>query len=189
MADAALILGIIGTSTGVIGLGWNGLTYYWGRPHIEVKLVYGAVMGGHGVISDYREHPLPVVVRELKLSLERGAGRITAGINIVNVGRSTFHVAALHFQAVPGPLSGHNAWMGFEGPPTIPEDIPPGGQRTYFVDLAQLKGQHRIAEGMHGTSQQMVLEVWSGKKKFRTPPIPSELLDLAPEPFGPGRLG
>jgi hypothetical protein len=118
---------------------------------------------------------------------EYGFKRLVAGIHITNVGGAPFHVAALHCRAYPGPLWVPDAWRSFEGPPTIPADIPPGGQMTYWIDLAVLKGQQEVAEQVHGCPQQMGLEVWSGKKRSGTPPIPNVLLDFAGRPFIPER--
>lgn len=124
MTVAAFVLGIIGAVTGALSIGWSVAQFVLtgARPNLTpvVCILSGGKLYAMPATKDVRQ--------DLQGSLANLGGKVVVGVEVVNAGRSPFHVTGWAWRTDPAGISAMD--KGPQGP-RPPHEIAPGASQTF----------------------------------------------------------
>jgi hypothetical protein len=168
---AALVLGITGTVLAALSLGWQVWSFRLQGARPKLMPVIGVHHGDGMYLSDATDD-----VHQLldAIAAQYPDGTRMVGVQVVNAGRTPFHVAGWSMRVEPaGAL-----YLPGDPPigcPDLPCDIPAGATETFFTALDNIHVLQLVGE-VNRRPQRLVATVTGGGRTFTSKPINMPML-------------
>ncbi len=174
MTVAAFVLGIIGALTGALSLGWSVAQFMLtgARPKLTPVVC---------ILADGKLYAMPAtenVRQEIQDSVAHLGGKIVVGVEVVNAGRSPFHVVGWAWRTDP---SGISAMDKDSQGPRPPCDIAPGASQTFITEGGAVVATVRGSRDKGVMPKAVYAWVTSGGRTYKSEPLPAEIVTMFEE--------
>lgn len=179
MTVAAFVLGIIGTVLAAASLGWQVLSFLLQGARPKLTPIVG-FLTTDGIVTN-------VATRDVRAAVRAAAEQLTpvgppiVGVEVVNAGWASFHVAEWQIRANPNGAS-FSVLGDPIGSPAVPCDIPAGARKTFFMHLDGARNLALGCEGIDGKPQRIVVTVSSGGRTYVSDPVDPANLSIGAAP-------
>jgi len=168
MTVAAFVLGLLGFGVAVSSLTWQVYTFLMQGARPKLTPVVGYHYGG-GLLTNDATRDIRESLRSATAQFPPG-GQYVVGVNVVNAGRAPFHVAKWAIRVDPAGTS----FVSVDDPPgcpSVPHDIAPGADATFFTRLVNLRALSAASGAIDRRRQRLVVTVESGGRTYTSKPI------------------
>ncbi|BBZ74387.1 hypothetical protein [Mycobacterium paraseoulense] len=174
MTVAAFILGIIGTLTGCLSFGWGIAQFVLTGARPKLTPVVCILSGG----KLYAMPATKNVREDIQGSLAHLGGKIVVGVEVVNAGRSPFHVIGWAWRTDPSGIAAVEKDPQGQRPPC---EVGAGASKTFVTEpggvVAAVKGSR--AKGVEPRT--VYAWVSSGGRDYKSRPLPPEIVTMLEE--------
>lgn len=168
MTVAAFVLAVLGFGVGVASLTWQVYTFLMQGARPKLTPVVGYHYGG-GLLTNDATRDVRESLRSAISQFPPG-GQFVVGVNVVNAGRASFHVAKWAIRVDPARTS----FVSVDDPtgcPSVPHDIAPGAEATFFTGLVNIRALSAASGAIDRRRQQVVATVTSGGRTYTSKPM------------------